>query len=791
MKKILFVLILLAPSLCFAQGFRFDSQVSAEVLTTVVPNATNVLTIPSSVQVAFCNFPNNAVPCTNKATTYTSVTLATPCSTSTQIVLVGSSSCVASPDAQQNWGVWVAAGNYSYTLTLPGGVNLGPYVLTLGTTAGTATNATNLIGPGSITGAFGGNYTATGQVGITDLYNLTGAIVCDGVKYTTLNAAVAAASTPGIVIIPLGAVCPVTSNLSVPANVTLEFFSPSLVPISTAVTLTINGPVKAQDSQLFSYTGTGTVAFASALYPIKDIWFPGSDACQSMNNAIKALPNPSSGSGGAGGVIQGAFTGDQNCFSTQPFASITTPNVHIKLGNVCYSITPANAWQTPNVSGWWIEGIGRGGTGLSYCTGTQLQAAGSGWAGTPILRLGTGGSPIFGIRALNFTIDANGQAPSACLYSTDINEQSEIGWLTLANCITAGFDVESLSAGFAQHYWVHDLEIYSGAGSLAGTLPMKVYGQSPSNCAGAAQRYGPNLVQNITIAQGGATKPTVGIQADGLQSTVFENIHVEASTDGIKVGNTNCSQELVFNNVSGLTSVTNTIHLVSTSGNGGFQIFNVTKGLGAVSILDDIQGKSITDQFVGYYQVNGTTIFSTARDYFNGPNAFTGVQNFSGNTVALTADWTCGTGGTVASCAAATIIGSGGGVPLTFTLPLIAQSYTLECDGVVGQATAATANQWNLLTATNGATNVTANYSMATAATAYAAGAVTDTASTTTTFQIAPSWTLGAAATKMPFHIWAKIEGASASGTVVSVQLVAPTVGDLVTIYRGAVCRVF
>ena len=169
----------------------------------------------------------------------------------------------------------------------------------------------------------------------------------------------------------------------------------------------------------------------------------------------------------------------------------------------------------------------------------------------------------------------------------------------------------------------------------------------------------------------------------------------------------------------------------------------------------------------------------------------TGISPFTANTVALTADWTCGTGGTVASCVAATIIGSGGGVPLTFTLPLAAQSYTLECDGVVGQATAATLNQWNLLTATNGATNVTANYMMATAATASAYGAVTDTTSTTTTFQITPSWTLGGTATKMPFHIWAKIEGASVSGTVVSIQLVAPTIADLVTIYRGAACRLF
>lgn len=185
-----------------------------------------------------------------------------------------------------------------------------------------------------------------------------------------------------------------------------------------------------------------------------------------------------------------------------------------------------------------------------------------------------------------------------------------------------------------------------------------------------------------------------------------------------------------------------------------------------------------------------TFVFRNTSDSLTN-KTFTGVTPFPGNTAALAADWTCGTAGTVSSCVAATVVGSGGGVPLTFTLPLVAQSYTLECDGIVGQATAATANQWNLLTATNGATNVTALYDMYTAATAKAGGTVTDQASTTTTFQIAPSWTLGGTATKMPFHVWAKIEGASASSTVVSLQLVAPTVGDLVTIYRGTACRIY
>lgn len=161
----------------------------------------------------------------------------------------------------------------------------------------------------------------------------------------------------------------------------------------------------------------------------------------------------------------------------------------------------------------------------------------------------------------------------------------------------------------------------------------------------------------------------------------------------------------------------------------------------------------------------------------------------TGNTVTLSADWTCGTGGTVASCVAATIVGSTA-TPLTFTLPLVAATWHFDCDLVVGQATAATANQWNLLTATNGVTSTTAAYQMATAATASANGAVTDVASTTSTFQVTPSWTLGGTATKMPVHIAGTLTGTSASGTVFSLQLLAPTVGDLVTIYEGSGCSV-
>lgn len=192
----------------------------------------------------------------------------------------------------------------------------------------------------------------------------------------------------------------------------------------------------------------------------------------------------------------------------------------------------------------------------------------------------------------------------------------------------------------------------------------------------------------------------------------------------------------------------------------------------------------------GTSNANGTmdTAFSRAAAGLAamGTGAANSVAGFvkSAMTAAITtADVTCGTGGTISSCVAATTI-----TGLTFTLPLFATNWAMDCDLVVGQATAATANQWLIQTATNGVTNTTASYTMATAATAMAVGAVTDQASTTTAFQIAPSWTLGGTATKMPVHIHAMFEGVSVSGTVINLQVIAPTVGDLLTIYRGASC---
>lgn len=181
----------------FAQGFRVDSTTVQEVSTTVVPGINNVLSIPASAQVAFCNSPANAVPCTNKATTFTSISLGTPCSTSTQIVLTGTSSCVASPDANGNFGFWVAAGTYAYTVTLPSGINLGPYTVSMGIPSGTALNAITTV-----------NLNAVLTVGIA-----TG-------QYASLQAAHDAAPASGATIQVMGNATPFGPSFNTPLAIT-------------------------------------------------------------------------------------------------------------------------------------------------------------------------------------------------------------------------------------------------------------------------------------------------------------------------------------------------------------------------------------------------------------------------------------------------------------------------------------------------------------------------------------------------------------------------------------------
>lgn len=239
-----------------------------------------------------------------------------------------------------------------------------------------------------------------------------------------------------------------------------------------------------------------------------------------------------------------------------------------------------------------------------------------------------------------------------------------------------------------------------------------------------------------------------------------------------------------------------TLHAFKSSlNNGAFtaipQLAGDIGGMASSPTVPSTHIAGATNTRLAAFNATGNVVNTAVSEAAGLLNTNADVLTTPSNKVVLTADWTCGTGGTVADCnTAAVIVGSGGGVPLMFPLPLVAASYYWECNLIVGQATAAVANTWSILTATNGATNVTAAYDMYTAATAKAGGAVTDEATTTTAFAIAPNWTLGGTGTKMPVRIWGSIEGASASGTVLSLLLTNGANADLITIYRGSECHI-
>jgi hypothetical protein len=204
MKKLILSLFL-ASALAFGQGVRAGDQSPVTQLVTSV--GTQFYAVQPGATISFCNAPANGVPCTNKATTYTDSTLGTPCPTSTQITLVGSTSCVANPDADGRWGVWAAPGQYEYTVTTSAG-SFGPYPVTLPP-------------PNGGTATFSG-LTVTGS---TNTKRLDGIRYADQFFGADLGAKInaAAADCGGGCTVYIGTNGTISTALSLPINTELVF----------------------------------------------------------------------------------------------------------------------------------------------------------------------------------------------------------------------------------------------------------------------------------------------------------------------------------------------------------------------------------------------------------------------------------------------------------------------------------------------------------------------------------------------------------------------------------------
>jgi hypothetical protein len=142
-------------------------------------------------------------------------------------------------------------------------------------------------------------------------------------------------------------------------------------------------------------------------------------------------------------------------------------------------------------------------------------------------------------------------------------------------------------------------------------------------------------------------------------------------------------------------------------------------------------------------------------------------------------DFTCSSG-----CTSLTTI-----TGLSATLPTVAANWSFSCDLIIDQATAAAADQIGVQTATNASTNLAATAIAYTAAAVSTSGSLVGASSTTS--QSVLTFTPGATGTNLPLHLAGTVEGASASGTVLNIQILTGSSSDAITVKRGSACWVY
>src|ERR1700728_1484117 len=116
---------------------RYDNFTFTTGSTVTGNSNPPVLAIPAAT-IAWCSAPANGVPCTNYATTYTDSTAGTSCASNVPLTRPGQNICIANSDSQGNFGFWIEAGHYQYTI-VPTYSNFGPFDITVSSATGGAT----------------------------------------------------------------------------------------------------------------------------------------------------------------------------------------------------------------------------------------------------------------------------------------------------------------------------------------------------------------------------------------------------------------------------------------------------------------------------------------------------------------------------------------------------------------------------------------------------------------------------------------------------------------------------
>lgn len=146
LKAFWFGILLFLSSMTLAQNVRYSVEfpsVSPGFPPYLIANIP-----PTSPRIAVCSSPANALPCTNYATTYTSLGVA--CSNGAQDTPDPQpSACQTTGDAQGNIGFWIPPGKYDYTVCVSTSC-FGPYTITL-SSLGSATGVSSISATSPIT----------------------------------------------------------------------------------------------------------------------------------------------------------------------------------------------------------------------------------------------------------------------------------------------------------------------------------------------------------------------------------------------------------------------------------------------------------------------------------------------------------------------------------------------------------------------------------------------------------------------------------------------------------------
>lgn len=275
-----------------ATASRFDTQVTTINQGSPQPGPGStimypMLAIPGSI-INICNSPAIGLPCTNKATTYTDTTKSTACPSNAQVTQAGSHTCTQFADAQGGWGVWIGAGNYTYTITTSYG-SFGPFDFTAqGITSCASPGTCTIQGDLVVTGAISANIISSPQVNFKVIAG----------SYSSLNAAATACPLTGGCTIEINTTVPLSANLTIPATTLLIFNSPGRVNLN-GFNLVINGPINALNYSLFTTIPTsGQLTYGTLITTAPAEWTgavgdwngsTGTDNTTALQSTINAL----------------------------------------------------------------------------------------------------------------------------------------------------------------------------------------------------------------------------------------------------------------------------------------------------------------------------------------------------------------------------------------------------------------------------------------------------------------------------------------------------------------------